>query len=171
MEKNGLLAALSSLGAKIPFDLEIVVAGGSALLLQDFTHRGTTDCDTIDASPRLATVQRYIEEVAEEMRLSPTWLNDAAKSFAEVLPADAPDSFEDVGQYGRLRVRHIGRLNLILMKVTGLRPVDKDDLDAMKPTRQELEYVRDELARVGKLNPAIALRVDLYLKQGGRTRK
>jgi hypothetical protein len=171
MEKNDLLAAFSMLGAKLPFDFEIVVAGGSALLLQDFEHRGTTDCDTIASNPGLESIRRYVEEVAEAMDLSPAWLNDGAKSYAEVLPANAPDSFEEVGQYGRLHVRHIGRSNLILMKLTSLRPVDMDDLEAIKPTVDEIECARRELARVGRLNAPAAMKMDLYLKQGGRTRK
>lgn len=171
MDKHELLVALAMLGGKLPFDVEIVIGGGSALLLQDLQHRGTDDCDTIHAQPRLASIRRYIEEVAEEMDLSPVWLNDAAKSFAEILPPSAPDYFEDVAQYGRLRVRHVGRLNLIFMKFASLRPVDMQDLEVMEPTEEEIDYVREELDRVARLDPAQAMKVDLYLRQGGRSRK
>lgn len=166
MNRTDLEFALERLGARCPPGSEIMLAGGSALILGGYINRGTSDGDVIHADPRLAELRSHIAAVAEELDLPPGWLNDGVKAWAGVLPPDFRNRLEDVGTFGNLRVRRLGRLDLLVMKFFSLRAVDLDDLDELGPTAEEVAFVRGQMERISTLFPDGALRVSLYLDQG-----
>jgi hypothetical protein len=163
-----LRSALYALGARCPPGTEIVIAGGAALLLGGYIDRPTVDVDVLHAQPPLREVEPHILAVAELADLSPTWVNDAAKAWTFVLPPDFLDRLVDVGLFDRLRVRALGRPDLILMKVVGGRPADREDLQRLAPSPAEIAFVTRELPRIARARPDLALAADLYLHQFGR---
>jgi hypothetical protein len=169
MNRTDLEIALERLGGRCPDDCEIVLAGGSALILGGYIDRGTSDGDVIHADPRLAELRSHIAAVADELDLPPGWLNDGVKAWAGVLPPDFRSRLKDVGTFGNLRVRRLGRLDLLVMKFSSLRAVDLDDLDELGPTAEEVAFVRGEMGRIAALFPDRALRMSLYLDQGEAT--
>ena len=46
------------------------------------------------------------------------------------------------------------------------RPRDLDDLQALQPTADEIEFVKSQLDRIAGFDARSAMRMDLYLQQG-----
>ena len=166
MTRYELLEALQRLGELIPQEAQIVIAGGAALILGDYVERGTADGDVVHSSPSLAHLRSAIIQVAQEKGLSPHWLNDGVKAFTHVLPDDFQQRTERMGTFGNLRVFLLGRMDLIVSKFYGGREVDFEDLDAMRPTDTEIEFVLAQLDRIARFRPDKALKMQLYLEQG-----
>ena len=166
MTRDELLEALRRLGELLPEKAQIVMAGGAALILGDYVDRGTGDGDVVYADPPLVQLRSAIQQVAQERGLSPLWLNDGVKAFGDVLPDDFDQRTDRMGTFGNLRVLLLGRMDLILSKFYGGRVVDLADLDAMKPSDEEIEFVLAQLDRIARFRPDKALRMQLYLEQG-----
>lgn len=166
MERNELILALERLGTLCGAGTEIVLAGGAALILAGYIERGTDDGDVIHSEPKLADLEDVLAIVAEERDLPGAWLNDGVKAWADVLPPDFPDRLEEVGWFGNLRVRRLGRLDLLVMKFFALRAQDLEDISAMAPEEEEIAFVRGQLGRIARTRPDRAFRMQLYLDQG-----
>jgi hypothetical protein len=169
MTRDELVEALRRLGELVPQKAQIVIAGGAALILGDYVGRGTGDGDVVYANPPLVQLRSAILQVAQERGLSSRWLNDGVKAFGDVLPDDFDQRTDRMGTFGNLRVLLLGRMDLILSKFYGGREVDLEDLAAMHPTDEEIEFVLAQLDRIARFRPDKALRMQLYLKQGAGT--
>ncbi len=167
MTRQELLEALRRLGELLPQKAQIVIAGGAALMLGDYVDRGTSDGDVVYADPPLTHLRSAILQVAQEKGLSPHWLNDGVKAFGDVLPDDFDQRTDRMGTFGNLQVLLLGRMDLILSKFFGGREVDLEDLAALRPTDEEVEFVLAQLDRIAQFRPDKALRMQLYLEQGG----
>lgn len=129
-----------------PAEVEILVVGGAAGMLTGMLPpaRTTFDCDVMVFVPAQAwhAVEQAGRRVAKELRLSPTWLNgEAGELFGYRLPGGWEDRRRVIGHYGRLTVYAVGRADLIAMKVVAGRPQDREDLEQLRPTAAELEFV------------------------------
>jgi hypothetical protein len=71
----------------------------------------------------------------------------------------------DIGTFSALRVRALGRVGLILMKMAAGRPRDLEDLRFLRPTAADLTFVEAQLDRLNRVFPGDALRIQLYLEQ------
>jgi hypothetical protein len=100
------------------------------------------------------------------MGLSPHWLNDGVKAFADVLPDGFAERTDRLGTFGNLTVLLLGRVDLILSKFYGGRGVDFEDLDELSPTDEEIAFVLSQIDRIGRFRPDKALKMQLYLEQG-----
>lgn len=166
MERNDLHDALEQLGERVPPGSEIVLAGGAALIFAGYIERGTQDGDVVHSEPRFAELGDLIIGVAEERNLPTGWLNDGVKAWSDVLPSDFGVRLEEVDTFGNLRVRRLGRLDLLVMKFFALRDEDLEDIEQMVPTDEEIEFVRNQLDRIARTRPDRALKMQLYLDQG-----
>lgn len=169
MIRKDFLAAFTALGARLRASTEIVIAGGAALMLLGIIDRETGDSDAIESRPKLSTFAADIAAVAEELDLPPGWLNDGVSAHRDVLPTDYQLRLTDIGTFGALRVRALGRVDLILMKLAAGRPRDLEDLRALRPTAADLTFVEAQLDRLNRVFPADALRIQLYLEQKARS--
>lgn len=165
MLRSDFLRAFAALGARLGTPAEIVVAGGSALLLLGIIDRSTADADTVSSHPKLSTLARDVSAVADELGLAPSWLNDGVTAYRDLLPPDFPSRTVVVGRFGQLSVRVLGRQDLIVMKMAAGRPRDLDDLRALAPTAAEVAFVDEQLSRINKVSPRDALHIQLYLEQ------
>ncbi len=73
-----------------------------------------------------------------------------------------------MGTFGNLTVEHVGRPDLILMKLAAGRPRDIEDLEALAPTASEIAFVRSQMGRIAAFDSPRALRIRLYLEQGAQ---
>lgn len=169
MQRDDFLHAFRLLGARFPTPVRLVIAGGSAMILAGYIDRDTGDGDVIEMSPKLSELRRYIEEVAEELGVKADWLNDAVRAWRDLLPPDFHRRLEPVGTFGHLTVERLGRNDLILMKIAAARPRDLDDLQVLKPTADEIAFVKGQLDRIAAWDVKSAMRIDLYLQQGETT--
>jgi hypothetical protein len=145
---------------------EIAIAGDSALVLLGVVDRANADADAIASWPKLSTLSRDITAVADTLELSPTWINDGVTAYRDLLPSDYSSRLVQVGTFGQLTVRALGRPDQILMKIAAGRPRGLEDLQALSPTADELAFVNRQLERINRIAPRDALRIQLYLDQG-----
>jgi hypothetical protein len=136
-DKQVIVSALRLAGAKLdwPAPVEIVIAGGAAGMLLGIwaPDRVTEDCDIVEISPptqpRRALMQAA-REAADEIGLSPDWLNDHFMTFGSL------DTLSDgwrqrcvkVGTFGALEVTSLGRQDLLAMKLYAGRAQDIQDI-------------------------------------------
>jgi ribosomal protein L10 len=67
--------------------------------------------------------------------------------------------------FGRLRVSLLSRLDILLMKVNGMRARDVEDLRALAPTADELAFVRRHVARIATKEPEKARDMRAFLDE------
>ncbi len=167
MQRADFLQAFRALGERLDEPAEIIVAGGSALLLLGIVDRETGDIDAVASQPKLSTIARDIALVGEDLGLPASWLNDGVRAYYDLLATDYRDRLTTIGEFGPLVVRTLGRPDLILLKIAAARPRDLDDLRALAPTVEEIAFVASQLERINRVRPRDALRMRLYLDQGG----
>jgi hypothetical protein len=134
--------------------VHLIIAGGTAGLLAGSLRasRVTADCDVMwhgDESTWKA-VSDAAKEVADLLELPATWLNRDCSMYAWCLPLGWQSRCEPVGTFGPLQVSRIARIDLMAAKVMGapVRPQDVEDLQDMRPTREELTKLAEHLDRL-----------------------
>ncbi len=165
LTRDTLWAALAALGRQTNQPVSLVLGGSAALILGEALRRPTDDGDVVASEPDLGKLQSAIREVADDQHLPPGWLNSSIQSYTYVLPADYRSRLVELPPFGRLRVWLLGRPDVILMKVYGLRPRDVDDLRAIAPTRDELEFVGAQVGRIAAKEPEKAAVVRAFLDE------
>ena len=166
LREDSLERALEMLGRVLEqrgFEYEIVVVGGSALLLLGIIHRPTNDLDVLAlinhgeyvlAQPLPTGLVEAAVDVAAVLGLAPGWLNNGPTAQIQSgLPAGF-QSRVDTRTYRTLVVHIASRVDLIFLKLYAA--VDHwpgqgkhvDDLRHLVPTQSELleaaRWVRDQ---------------------------
>ncbi|MFP4434856.1 MAG: DUF6036 family nucleotidyltransferase [Phycisphaerae bacterium] len=150
---SDLLVALESTGAKLdwPGVIEIAIVGGAAGMLLGLWpgERVTEDVDIAEISPPSqprGALLLAAREMAEELGLSPHWLNDDFLSFGslDTLPDGWRARSVRIGSYGNLRVICPCRRDLLAMKVYAGRPQDIEDVlsCATQLSAEDLAHIR-----------------------------
>jgi hypothetical protein len=155
MEEEALQQALELLGSLLEargFGYEIVVIGGSALLLLGIIQRPTKDLDVLalvvlgeyaSAQPLPTELETAVRDVAKELGLASDWLNAGPTSQ---LQSGLPPGFRtrvETLTYRTLVVHVAGRLDHIYLKLYAAvdhlgKGKHADDLRRLAPTRREL---------------------------------
>jgi len=166
MEEDAVDRALETLGGLLEergLGYEIVVVGGSALLLLGLIHRPTRDLDVLAlvsqgqyviAQPLPIDLERAARDVAAELGLDPDWLNSGPTAQ---IHSGLPTGFRDRVEtriYRTLVVHVASRLDHIHLKLDAVvnrwpsQGKHVDDLRRLAPTRRELleaaRWVRDQ---------------------------
>ena len=155
LNEQSLPKALTTLGdvlASRGQSYELVVIGGSALLLLGYVHRSTRDLDVValiergelvPAEPLPPALTEAVVDVARALGLRADWLNPGPTSVLELgLPAGFASRLE-ARTYGGLTLHLAGRRDLIALKLYAAvdqGPASKhtSDLHALAPTAEEL---------------------------------
>ena len=160
LNKSTLDLAMKSLAIRLEENgadrVEIVVCGGSALILTGMVPRTTKDVDVvalirsgslISPAPLPPALCQAAQEVAEDLAFDPNWLNNGPSSgegglFQMGLPDGFADRLTSEAHGERLVVHFIGRLDQIHFKLYA--SVDRggyhiEDLRSLRPTSDELE--------------------------------
>ena len=165
LTRDVLWSALTALGRHTSDPVSLVLGGSAALILSKALWRPTDDGDVVTSEPDLGKLQPAIREVANDEQLPPGWLNGSIQSYTYVLPTDYAERLMALPPFGRLRVWLLGRSDVILMKVYGLRPRDVDDLRAIEPTKEELAFVRSQVPRIEAKEPDKASAMQSFLDE------
>lgn len=142
-----ILAALKRTGESLRWDgpVEVLLIGGAAGMIIGALEPGrvTLDCDLMDCRPAAAehAIDEAARNIAGELGLPENWLNWQARQL-DILPDGWRSRRREVGRFGLLHVYAAGRMDLLAMKCYANRPQDRQDIVAMKPTPEELEFVR-----------------------------
>ena len=148
METPDILNYLEAVAGRLEWDgsaVEILLIGGAAGMLtgQLPYYRVTQDCDIMHIQPSDAqqSVLTAAAEVARLFGLPQTWLNTQAMPL-NVLPDGWRSRRTQIARFQTLSVYAVGRLDLLAMKFYANRPQDRQDIIAMKPSREEIEFCR-----------------------------
>lgn len=124
---------------------EAVAVGGSALALLGMVDRATRDLDVLEP-PISDEVARAAKEFAAECRasgehLADDWLNTGPAQLADILPVDWRSRLQPLFDGESLRLRTLGRGDLLKTKLFALcdRGTDLSDCMAFRPSRAEVE--------------------------------
>jgi hypothetical protein len=174
LSKQDLEDALRRLGALASASgeqIELLLLGGSLMVLMFQTRSSTRDVDVVILAPHdAASVRSMAQTVATEKAWPFDWLNDAAKGFF-IGPTDGPTIFSAPG----IQVRRPSIEQLLAMKLCAWR----DDVDIADARRllQELSGAYDKVweSLVPYLQPGRELKAryafdDLWDESHGATR-
>jgi hypothetical protein len=121
---------------------ELVVCGGTALLVMNLIERETRDIDVIcpDVDPGLKSIAA---EVSKTLSLPEDWINNGPKSLENELLTDWEKRLELIFKGQALTIRALGRIDMIATKIYAFcdREDDYQDVLKLKPTAKELESV------------------------------
>ncbi len=142
---NNWMKALQSLDKALTrrrITRELIVCGGTALLLLDVIDRETRDIDVVcpDVDSDLKSAA---SEVAKELLLPEDWINDGPKDLANDLISGWRDRIELLFKGDSLVLYVLGRIDLLATKVYAFcdREDDYPDVIKLKPTLEELEKI------------------------------
>lgn len=156
MNSSTIERALAALGDQLGRGgmIEVVLVGGAAGMLTGVlaASRTTFDCDVMAYVPKSACieVETAAEHVAKDLGLAEHWFNSDVRMRADALPRGWEKRRLPVGEYGRLRVMAVSRLDLIAMKALAGRAQDLEDLRSMRVREDELEFVRQHLGNLAE---------------------
>lgn len=165
MSREALWRALATLGRHAREPVSLVLGGSAALILSKELRRPTDDGDVVASEPEIGNLQELIRNVADREGLPPGWLSGSIQSYTHVLPKDYERRLVSLPSFGHLRVRLLGRPDVILMKVYGMRARDVEDLRAIRPTTEELVFVRAQLPRITAKEPEKAQEMSAFLDE------
>ena len=168
MEKfagDELKQALGALSARIRTKTEIVIGGAGALILSGELARATSDCDVIFSDPEMGRLQEDIRAVAGDLNLTAGWLNGSVQAYLDILPPDYKTRIKTLPMQGKLQVAVLHRQDVLAMKAFAGRAQDIEDIVALKPTPSELQFVRGQIPRLQRIDPARATRMEGLLNE------
>src|ERR1041385_9230536 len=153
LNRSIILQALGEVGRELRADVSILVVGGGAgVLTRQLPEVWTTsDVDAVEFRPpnEIEEVLRAAAVVTRKLSLPANWLNSEAGLYLHDLPEDWETRRVFIGDFGRLHVWALGRLDLIATKFYAHRPIDRLHLTTMKVTTAELQFVRSYLNAKG----------------------
>lgn len=140
MDALGTFKALDRALEERGLERELIICGGSALIILGIISRQTRDVDVI--SPKMdAELIAIADALAPSISLRKGWLNNGPALLAGELPAGWEARAVTTFQGTHLHIKSIGRIDLIFTKLyaTVDRVDDLDDLVRLKPTLEELD--------------------------------
>lgn len=145
--------AFGELGQELRTEASILVVGGAAgVLTKQLPDIWTTsDVDAVEFRPpqEIEEVLRAAAVITRRLGLPANWLNSEAGLFLHDMPEHWEDRRVFIGDFARLRVWAISRLDLIATKFYAHRPIDRLHLVAMKVSASELAFVKSYLDTKG----------------------
>lgn len=154
LDHRRLRQALEALASKLPAGTpaEMAIIGGGAGMMSDLLpeSRSTADLDVLDVSPPeiLDLCCYHAPSVAEALQLSPAWFDATPVTMRHMMLPGWRERAVEVGTFGSLRVKAIGRIDLIALKMIAGRERDLRDLEAMSPTFAERAEIGAELPQL-----------------------
>ncbi len=144
-----MMGALSRLDELLPRPVTLIMGGGGAMILAHGFPLGTTD---IDAIPKggvdHAELDPFVKQIAREQGLAGDWLNPYFSTFSHTLPLDYETRLVEVFSGGRLKVKALGREEMLLMKCYAHRQKDVGHAKALIKAGADLEFVEDQIERL-----------------------
>ena len=103
-----LQKAFDALDEALPGPVDLVVGGGTAMMLAYRIPVRTTDVDAYPVKMTPSEPDPYVKQVARKQKLPGDWLNPHYATFAHVLPPGYSGRLRDVFVGKKLRARALG---------------------------------------------------------------
>jgi hypothetical protein len=145
MDAPQMIRALESLDRLITRPLTLILGGGGAMLLAYKFPLATQDLDAYPKGMELSELDPLIKKVAQELDLSPDWLNPYFSTFAFTLPSDYGDRLVEVFHGKWLKTMALGREDLLIMKCFAHRPKDVGHAKTLVKQKANLAFVDNHL--------------------------
>lgn len=134
--------------------VRLYLVGGAAGLLSGWLSetRSTGDVDVTEVEPSELwnAVSQAAAEVAKELDLPQNWVNNKCSVYAWCLPLGWKGRCELARTYGALEIWPLDRRDFIAAKIVSApnRPQDLEDLIAIGPSAEELDFTAEHLDRL-----------------------
>jgi len=104
----------------------------------------------LDPDNEWESVKAAAEAIRPKLGLPENWLNRESQVFGWQMPLGWRQRCEHFADFGPLRVMTLSRQDLITAKVMGApkRMQDRQDLDALRPSQEDLTFVDQHLRQV-----------------------
>ncbi len=143
------LNELDDLLSSLSLQLKIVICGAYAIQLHGFTRNLYTQ--DIDSLTRLDSpmILEAIQQIGKKLGLGSRWLNDQASTVS--IPDGTLERAKPLDRWKAIQASLIDRSDLVKMKVSAFSirreetTKDWEDLELLKPTKQELDAAIDFL--------------------------
>ncbi|MFQ5615355.1 MAG: DUF6036 family nucleotidyltransferase [Anaerolineales bacterium] len=134
MKQSELLTLLKEVNQHLNTPCDVILIGGAAMILHYGAIRATRDVDILIGRGDPQELRKAVKAVAQGHALSETWMNDAAKGFADILPRDFYHRLIPLDvESGKLRLYVLGRPEQVAIKIVALREQDLEDLEILLP--------------------------------------
>jgi hypothetical protein len=117
LSKAKTLSLLRLLGERLTFKGikgEMIIAGGTAMMLIHNAREATEDIDAVYFPPDI--IDSIVYDLTIEFKLPHNWLNDSVSGF---INRDAP--VEDFMSFGSLKIKNLSANYLLAMKILSFR--------------------------------------------------
>jgi len=162
MDLNKALAlrALKTLDKKLTAARQeavtLAVGGGGAMILE-FGYAGSTlDIDAVPIGTEFDSLKKYLEAVAQELKITPDWLNPYYQAFTIYLPPAAASRMVVIYNGKSLIVKSLGAEDILIMKLMAGRAKDMGHLRHLLKLKINLSIVEHRLEELKKLYPKLA---------------
>ncbi len=126
LTKAQMNAALTALNGKLKTPVTLIIGGGGAMILAYDFNLVTTDIDGIPSKGITPDdFDRYIKEVAHDLKIAVDWLNPYYATFTHVLPSDYGTRLVEVFKEKMLTVLALSKTDLLIMKCFAGRMKDR----------------------------------------------
>ncbi len=176
LDADLLRRALHSLAAALPPSPQgdLILIGGAAGMLtgQLPSTRLTSDLDVIEITPPelLDLCCHLAPHISDPIGISESWFDATSTTLRHTLLDGWRDRTEDIGRFGCLHVKAVGRLDLIALKLLAGRERDLADVAALRVTTRECSVLAEmlpQLLRRGVSPDSITSAISLARALGG----
>lgn len=150
LTKEIMLKALRRLEQLLPHQITLIIGGGGALLLTDQFPLATADIDAVPKGIGTDELGDYVKQVAMELAIPGDWLNPYFSSFTHVLPQDFETRLIEIFVGVKLKVRALGKEDLLIMKCFAHRQKDIPHARALIRNGANSQFVSDHIEGLKK---------------------
>jgi hypothetical protein len=163
-----IVSLLKALDRSIHEPCKIIICGGAAAIVGYGMKRFTGDIDILEPQPKSESFYKAVKELSKSHNLDPKWINDGVKGFLDDLSPDYQKRLLPLSEgFENLEVFIISKPDLITMKICAWREADKEDIDALGISKEDLTVINANLIYVAKHSPDRAHKAHLVLSELG----
>lgn len=135
--------AFALLDKELRDPLTLILGGGGAMILAHDYPLATTDVDALPLQTSFEEIDPLVQRIAHDADLPGDWLNPYFSTFTHVLPPDYGSRLVDVFSGKMLRVRALGKEDMLVMKCFAHRPKDLGHARALMKAGVDVKLVED----------------------------
>ncbi len=136
-----MLEAFGHLDQHLHRSLTLVLGGGGCMILAHDFPLATTDVDALPLEISFEEIDPIVKKLALLLNLPGDWLNPYFSGFTHVLPEDYRDRLIEVFAGKKLKVRALGKEEMLVMKCFAHRPKDLGHARALIKGGCDLKFV------------------------------
>jgi len=143
MKQQIMKTALAALDAKLSSPLTLLIGGGAAMLLAHQIPLSTMDIDGLPTQSGIdpGELDRFVKEVAKELKINAHWLNSYFNTFTYTIPRDYKTRIVGVFKGKHLLVNALGKEDLLIMKCFSGREKDIGHARALILKNVDIDFV------------------------------